>query len=234
MSGASSEKSGETPQRPSSRGPASWIRSHAVLATCLALSSGLLLSAVVAAVVVGDKSSQIDELEKQLADTEAQVAVGQDSVAEAERERDAAKRRAAVITGRAGEIVGDAKAQAKELVGDAKEQVGDLNGQIQEAQSDLASTQGKLDSVTASLQQAQEQRQMSTFTDGTWSVGQDILAGTYRSSAGGSCYWEILNSPSGGGLNNIVDNGFGPGATITVASGQWLRVDGCGTWNPGP
>lgn len=193
----------------------------------LAAVVGVLIAAAVAIPMLASKSSEVDDLNASLAANAAELE-------RVEGERDRAERVADAITSRRDQIISSAKEQAEGIVGDAKQKAADLNDQLQQAQSDLESTQGKLDSVNAELQQAQTTQEMSTFSDGTWAVGAEITAGTYRSTAGGSCYWEILNSPSGGGINNIVDNGFGPNATITVATGQWLHVDGCGTWSPGP
>lgn len=198
-------------------------------AVCLAIGM-VLAAAITAAITVPQISSATDErdnISAELANTEA-------SLDQAHSARDHAQQVAARIRGQRDQIIGDARARASKLTDAAREKLGGINDQIQEAQAKLTSTQSELDDVTASLQQAQATKQMSTFKDGTWSVGDDVLAGTYRSTAGGNCYWEVLKSPSSGALNNIVDNGFGPNATITVSTGQWLHVEDCGTWSPGP
>lgn len=204
-------------------------RPLASAAVCLGI--GLLLAAAITAAITVPQISSANDDRDGLAATLADT---QTSLEEAQNERDQAQQVATRIRGQRDEIISGAKAQATKLVDTAKQKLGDINDQIEQAQGELTSTQSKLDSVNASLEQAQATKQMSTFGDGTWSVGEDILAGTYRSTAGGGCYWEILKSPSGGGLNNIVDNGFGPNATITISTGQWLRVEDCGEWSPGP
>lgn len=205
----------------------SWIARRPGASVLLAAAVTLGIAAAIAIPILASKDSDISDLESQVADTSEELETAQ-------AERDDAETVADAIKSRSDQIISSAKAQADKLVGDAEDKVDSLNDQIQQAESELTSTQSKLDSVNASLQQAQATEQMSTFSDGTWAVGEEILAGTYRSSAGGSCYWEILNAPSGGGLNNIVDNGFGPGATITVSTGQWVHVEDCGEWSPGP
>lgn len=207
------------------------ISRHPLTSAAVCLGVGLVLAAAITAAVtipqINSATDERDSLSAQLASTRA-------NLTEAQTKRNQAEEVANRIRGQRDQIINDAQDRAASMIKQAKDQLSDLDGQISSAQDELASTQSKLDSVNASLQQAQATKQMTTFGDGTWSVGEDILAGTYRSTAGGICYWEILRSPSGGGLNNIVDNGFGPNATITVSTGQWLRVEDCGTWSPGP
>jgi hypothetical protein len=68
--------------------------------------------------------------------------------------------------------------------------------------------------------------------DGTWHVGEDFAAGTYRADAGEGCYWARLQSAHGGdSLDNIVENGLGGGAqTVTLAEGEWFETADCGQW----
>ena len=194
----------------------------------------LLIAAAVAIPLIASKSSQVSDLQSDLATSNAKLATSNAALNDTLSERDKARAVARSIRSRRDEIISNANTQAKQLVSGAKSELGDLDGKIQQAKSDLTSTEGKLSSVNASLQQAQQTKQMSTFSDGTWSVGQDILAGTYRSTAGSNCYWELLRSPSSGALNNIIDNGFGPNATVTISDGEWLRVEDCGQWSVGP
>jgi hypothetical protein len=193
----------------------------------LAAACAIVVAAAIAIPVLASKSSEVSDLEGQLAQTSAELEAAEDERDEAEAASDA-------ITARRAQIIRNARARADDLVSGGKDELAELKEEVAEVESDLDSKQSKLESVSASLEQAQATEQMSTFNDGTWSVGEDVLPGTYRSTAGDNCYWEILKSPSGGGLNNIVDNGFGPGATITVSTGQWLRVEDCGKWSPGP
>ena len=72
----------------------------------------------------------------------------------------------------------------------------------------------------------------TSFSDGTWVVGEDILPGTYRSSNSGSeCYWERLNGFSGemeDVITNEITNEF---ALVEISSTDagFSSVD-CGTW----
>jgi hypothetical protein len=70
------------------------------------------------------------------------------------------------------------------------------------------------------------------FADGTYRVGPDVAAGTYRSVAtADSCYWERL-SGFGGTLDNIIANYFGNSPTIvTIApTDVGFRSSNCGGW----
>lgn len=69
------------------------------------------------------------------------------------------------------------------------------------------------------------------FTDGEYTVGEDIRAGTYRTTPGRltKCYWERST-----GAGRIIDNQWvtnaPKGATVTVRRGEGFTSDGCGNW----
>ena len=68
------------------------------------------------------------------------------------------------------------------------------------------------------------------FEDGTFIVGTDVPAGTYRTrkpSAG--CYWERLSGFGGSDIiaNNVTDQ---PSVVTIDASDRGFRSRGCGTW----
>jgi hypothetical protein len=69
-----------------------------------------------------------------------------------------------------------------------------------------------------------------TITDGTWTVGEDFPAGTYKTvGAGSTCYWAITKSGTNG--SDIVDNHIGGGnLRVTLKAGQDFETDRCGTW----
>ncbi len=71
-----------------------------------------------------------------------------------------------------------------------------------------------------------------TFGDGTYRVGVDLPAGTYRTRSNSSgCYWERL-SGFGGSINEILANDFTDvNAVVTVsASDKGFRSSGCLSW----
>lgn len=68
--------------------------------------------------------------------------------------------------------------------------------------------------------------------DGTYIVGTDLTAGTWRATGGAFCYWERL-SGFGGTLSNIIANGnvFGHSVILTIRStDRGFHTQGCGTW----
>lgn len=70
-----------------------------------------------------------------------------------------------------------------------------------------------------------------SFGDGTYRVGRDIAAGTYRSMGGSGCYWQRLKNFSGN-LNGIIanDDAQGP-AVVTIYRGdKGFETNNCGTW----
>lgn len=72
-----------------------------------------------------------------------------------------------------------------------------------------------------------------TVEDGTWTVGTDIPAGTYRVTANveSGCYWAILKSGTNGEdiiANDIVDGGR---PQVTLKKGQDFKTSDCGQWN---
>jgi hypothetical protein len=71
----------------------------------------------------------------------------------------------------------------------------------------------------------------ATIEEGTYSVGVDIQAGTYRVvGAGSDCYWAITRSGSNG--SDIIDNHLGAGnLTVTLKAGQDFTSQRCGTWS---
>ena len=72
----------------------------------------------------------------------------------------------------------------------------------------------------------------SPFSSGTFIVGTDIQAGTYRSPAGSSyCYWERL-SGFGGTLGEIIANDYSNApAVVTISpSDKGFSSSGCGMW----
>jgi hypothetical protein len=71
---------------------------------------------------------------------------------------------------------------------------------------------------------------MTTFGQGTFIVGTDMVPGTYRSSKGGSCYWERLSN-FGGTLSGIIANHYGAKGYVTIrATDKGFGSQSCGTW----
>ncbi len=71
-----------------------------------------------------------------------------------------------------------------------------------------------------------------TVEDGTWTVGTDLPAGKYRTTANvdPSCYWAILKSGTNGDqiIANDIPGGGRP--TVTLKAGEDFKTQDCGTW----
>jgi len=71
-----------------------------------------------------------------------------------------------------------------------------------------------------------------TVEDGVWTVGVDIPAGRYRTTAAvpADCYWSITKTGSNG--TDIIANDIPGGGrpTVTVKAGQDFTSARCGTW----
>jgi hypothetical protein len=72
------------------------------------------------------------------------------------------------------------------------------------------------------------------FADGTYIVGTDVAAGTWRATGGTSarsCYWERMSGFSGT-FQDIIANDLSQGPTfVTIAaSDRGFKTRGCGTW----
>ena len=77
-----------------------------------------------------------------------------------------------------------------------------------------------------------EPSRATSFGDGTWVVGTDILHGTYRSSKTGSnCYWERLRG-FGGGLDDIIANQLTSERSVVEISSTdaGFSTENCGNW----
>lgn len=79
---------------------------------------------------------------------------------------------------------------------------------------------------------AEKTKAANTVADGTWTVGKDIEAGTYRAAAdvGSTCYWGIYATGSNG--SNIIENDIPGGGrpTVALAGGQDFKSSRCGKW----
>ena len=74
-----------------------------------------------------------------------------------------------------------------------------------------------------------------SFGDGTYRVGIDIQAGTYRSSdqSSGTCYWERLRSFTGDFGTDVITNGIDSPEIVTISPlDAGFDTSGCGTWVP--
>jgi hypothetical protein len=71
----------------------------------------------------------------------------------------------------------------------------------------------------------------TTFGDGTYLVGTDVVAGSYKTTgASPGCYWQLEKNLSGD-YSALVKNGFSQGPDrATLAAGQYFNTSGGCTW----
>lgn len=99
---------------------------------------------------------------------------------------------------------------------------------------DHAVRQTDLSGIEASPERLPESsptpRDRRTITEGTWTIGTDVEAGTYRTAgAGPDCYWSITRSNTNG--SDIVENHIGGGnLTVVLKTGQDFETARCGAW----
>jgi len=71
----------------------------------------------------------------------------------------------------------------------------------------------------------------TTFGDGIFIVGTDILPGTYRSSGQNGCYWGRLANFTGGLGDTLANDNTDTSATVTIlSSDKGFKSSSCGTW----
>lgn len=100
------------------------------------------------------------------------------------------------------------------------------------AKADAQAIAAKVEADKKAAEAAANQPKTS-FSEGTFLVGKDIQAGTYRNQAGyDSCYWERLSGTSGS-FNEIIANGNLQGQTVvTILVGDnAFSSKRCGTWS---
>lgn len=92
-----------------------------------------------------------------------------------------------------------------------------------------AAVKKREESVTA----AEKTKAASTIKEGSWTVGVDLEAGTYRTNSDvtSGCYWGIYRTGSNG--SDIIDNDIVTGGrpSVTLSTGQDFKSSRCGTWS---
>jgi hypothetical protein len=104
----------------------------------------------------------------------------------------------------------------------------------QQAADDAAVAEAQSDKAAAD-QAAADHAKNTIPGDGIFAIGSDKAAGTKTPGpSGSSCYYVILSSPNGSGIDNIIDNNnvAGPGI-VTLKAGQYFETSGCSDWTRG-
>jgi len=95
----------------------------------------------------------------------------------------------------------------------------------------LDTRQSDLEAREAAVTSTEQQVAASQIKDGTWTVGVDIEAGTYRTAEAvtSMCYWAILKTGTNGA--DIIQNDLPKGGfpSVTLKAGQDFD-NSCGTW----
>lgn len=107
----------------------------------------------------------------------------------------------------------------------AKDSSSAKKDELAKLDKEISDAQAKLDQLTGQVEQVKK----NTLKDGTWTVGTDIEAGTYRASkeVGSDCYWSITAGGSNGSdiiANDIPGGGY---PQFTVEDGQQIRISNC-------
>ena len=189
-----------------------WVRSHwrAILAGVLAFAIGAVAGASGASQQeeIDRKNTQVVSLRDDLEDARSALEKREDELREAQSYReDALKYR------RHRDQIAIEAAAAREAARKRRAEARAAERERREA--------------------AERAAQSTIQGDGTWHVGEDFAAGTYRADAAGeACYWARLRTPHGSSsLDDIIENGLGGGTqTVQLNDGEWFEVNGCGEW----
>lgn len=108
--------------------------------------------------------------------------------------------------------------------------IGDLEARKRELARDVADLSGRVRDEQAKLSTVKVEVAKSSFGEGTWQMNVDFIPGTYKAEGGELCYWAKLSSPSGDGIDNIIDNGGFHANQIVSVDSPYFETSGCGTW----
>lgn len=97
--------------------------------------------------------------------------------------------------------------------------------------SDDKAPEESSEDAPAEKEEAPAEPEPETYDDGTYEIGKDIPAGTYRSSEETDmCYWATLKG-FGGELEDVIQNGNSSPAIVTLEkSTTGFETNGCGYW----
>ncbi|MCG2621411.1 hypothetical protein LVY72_05710 [Arthrobacter sp. I2-34] len=115
----------------------------------------------------------------------------------------------------------------------------DREAAVEERAADLEKGEAELKEAEAAVKKrekavtgAEKEKAANTIHEGTWTVGVDIAAGTYRTTdaVDSDCYWGIYTSGTNG--DDIIANDIPGGGrpTVTLSKGQDFNTTRCGTW----
>ncbi|MCK9792321.1 hypothetical protein M1843_00995 [Isoptericola sp. 4D.3] len=188
-----------------------WLRAHRVLVALGAAAVLLAAYAAGATVVAAERDGDARAAGTLAASTAAELA-------STRTELDAVVARAETAESRIDDAETAAAARQAEL--DERE------SGLDEREQDVA------DRETA-VSKTEKTIESSRIDEGVWTVGTDVAAGTYRTTApvSGDCYWAIYRS--GTNQDDIVQNDIVTGGhpVVTLRDGQDFETNRCGTWD---
>jgi len=161
---------------------------------------------------------------------EDEIAVLEERVKVSGERADAANQEVAAIEAEVDALTAKAEDKAEQIVKDAKSEASDLESSVSSTKQELESVEGQLSETESELGGAEERVAKGTITDGVWQIERDYLPGTYEAPGGGSCYWALLSSTGGAGIEDIIENGgFNKHQILTIES-PYFETRACGTW----
>lgn len=103
--------------------------------------------------------------------------------------------------------------------------------ELDELEAAIAAREAAVGDREAAVQVLEDTIAANSFGTGTYQVGVDITAGTYRNDGSDRCYWERLSN-GGGGFDAIIANDNVTGqAIVTISESDWgFSSSRCGTW----
>lgn len=101
---------------------------------------------------------------------------------------------------------------------------------LEELSAELDAHAKALEKREAKVTKAEEVAEANTVSDGVWTVGVDIKAGTYRATnVSSDCYWMISRTGSNGDIiQNDIPGGGNP--QVVLSKGQDFTSSDCGDW----
>lgn len=124
----------------------------------------------------------------------------------------------------------EARDRAIEERDDAIAEAEDVRDVAAKKRDKLQAWEDRLKKREKKVSKAEEIEAQSRFPgDGVYIVGQDMLAGTYRTAGKFNCYYAFMSDTSASA--EIVDNQLTNGsAIVTLSDGQVFETSGCAEW----
>lgn len=166
-----------------------------------------------------------DETATELAATQESLDQAQADLAAAEEAAMTAKDR---VQGAAEQAQEDALAAAEDELSARSDELDALAQELVVRGQELDDREAELDQRAADLAGSEAAAESTTFGNGTWEVGVDIVAGKYKTPGSDDiCYWAKFSSDDG----QMMDNHLGEGPqTVVIETGILFESSRCGTW----